>query len=102
KLAELQNRKGDKNEIPRNALMQGDEGKRDKPSPPGPLAMRDLTPKAAIDEVKEEKPREGLDKQEAGKGDLPMARVGQAGQRAVTPKMGGKVNLNLDNHMYDQ
>ncbi len=102
KLAELQDRKGAKNEIPRNAPMQGDEGKRDTPSPPGPLAMRDLTPKAAIDEVKEEKAREGLDKQEEGKGDLPMARVGQAGQRAVTPKMGGKVNLNLNHHMYDQ
>lgn len=102
KLAELQDRKGPKNELPRNAPMQGDEGKRETPSPPGPLAMRDLTPKAAIDEVKEEKAREGLDKQEEGKGDLPMARVGQAGQRAVTPKMGGKVNLNLNHHMYDQ
>lgn len=102
KLAELQNRNGAKNEIPRNAPMQGDEGKRETQTPPGPLAMRDLTPKAAIDEVKEEKAREGLDKQEEGKGDLPMARVGQAGQRAVTPKMGGKVNLNLNHHMYDQ
>ncbi|HEX9101392.1 MAG TPA: TonB C-terminal domain-containing protein, partial [Polyangia bacterium] len=102
KLAELQNRNGAKNELPRNAPMQGEEGKRETPSPPGPLAMRDLTPKAAIDEVKEQKAREGLDKQEEGKGDLPMARVGQAGQRAVTPKMGGKVNLNLNNHMYDQ
>src|SRR2546430_14661990 len=31
-----------------------------------------------------------------------MARVGQEGQRAVAPAMGGKVNLNLNHHMYDQ
>src|SRR6185312_5262237 len=33
---------------------------------------------------------------------LPMARVGHDGQRAVAPSMGGKVNLNLNHHMYDQ
>ncbi|MCA1662659.1 MAG: TonB C-terminal domain-containing protein [Myxococcales bacterium] len=104
KLAELQNRDGAKNEVVRNAPMQGEEGKREarEPTPPGPLAMRDLTPKAAIDPVHEEKPREGLDKQEQGKGELPMARVGHDGQRAVAPAMGGKVNLNLNHHMYDQ
>ncbi len=104
KLAELQNRQGAKNEIVRNSLMQGQEGKREarEQTPPGPLAMRDLTPKAAIDPVEAIKEREGLDKQEEGKGDLPMARVGRDGQRAVAPTMGGKVNLNLNNHMYDQ
>ncbi|MCU1278583.1 MAG: hypothetical protein JWM53_2129 [bacterium] len=104
KLAELQNRDGAKNEIVRSVPMQGDEGKREsrEPTPPGPLAMRDLKPKAAIDPVHEEKPREGLDKQEQGKGELPMARVGHDGQRAVAPAMGGKVNLNLNHHMYDQ
>jgi hypothetical protein len=104
KLAELQNRDGAKNEIVRSAPMQGEEGKREarEPTPPGPLAMRDLTPKAAIDKVAEQKQREGLDKQEEGKGDLPMARVGRDGQRAVAPTMGGKVNLNLNHHSYDQ
>jgi TonB family protein len=104
KVAELQDRKGQKNEIVRNAPMQGDEGKKEsrEKTPPGPLAMRDLTPKAAIDKVEEQKQREGLDKQETEKGDLPMARVGQEGQRQVAPKMGGKVNLNLNHHMYDQ
>ena len=104
KLAELQNRDGRKNEVVRNAPMQGEEGQKQsrEPTPPGPLAMRDLTPKAAIDKVEEQKPREGLDKQEEGKGDLPMARVGHDGQRAVAPTMGGKVNLNLNHHMYDQ
>jgi TonB family protein len=104
KLAELQNRDGAKNEIPRNAPMQGEEGKREsrEPTPPGPLSMRDLKPKAALDAVEEVKPREGLDKQERERGDLPMARVGRDGQRAVAPTMGGKVNLNLNHHMYDQ
>lgn len=106
KLAELQNRDGAKNEIPRNSLVQGQEGQakpREEPSPPGPLSMRDLKPKAAIDPVQEQKEREGLDKQEVGKGDLPMARVGRDEQRAVAPSMGApKVNLNLNHHMYDQ
>src|SRR3954453_4179166 len=104
KLAELQNRDGKKNEVVRSAPMQGEEGQRQshEPQPTGPLAMRDLTPKAAIDKVEEQKQREGLDKQEEGKGELPMARVGREGQRAVAPTMGGKVNLNLNHHMYDQ
>jgi hypothetical protein len=105
KLAELQNRNGAKNEIVRNAPMAGQEGKREPraPTPPGPLAMRDLTPKAAIDPVKAVTEREGLDKQEQeDKGDLPMARVGRDGERAVSPTMGSKVNLNLNHHMYDQ
>ena len=104
KLAELQNRDGAKNELPRNAPMQGQEGPREsrEQQPPGPLSMRDLKPRAAIDPVVEEKQREGLDKQEVGKGELPMARVGKDGQRAVAPTMGGKVNLNLNHHMYDQ
>jgi TonB family protein len=104
KLAELQNRDGAKNEIPRNAPMQGEEGKREsrEPTPPGPLSMRDLKPKAALEAVAEEKPREGLDRQERERGDLPMARVGRDGQRAVAPNMGGKVNLDLNHHMYDQ
>jgi hypothetical protein len=104
KLAELQNRDGAKNEVVRNAPLQGQEGQA-KPSPvqPGPLAMRNLTPKAAIDPVEAQKPREGLDKQEGAGGDLPMARVGRDGQRAVAPAMGAnKPNLTLDHHMYDQ
>ncbi|MDB4967482.1 MAG: hypothetical protein JWN44_3171 [Myxococcales bacterium] len=104
KLAELQNRDGNKNELPRNAPMQGQEGQREsrEPTPPGPLSMRDLTPKAAIDPVAAEKQHEGLDKQEKGPGELPMARVGRDQQRAVAPSKGGKVNLNLNHHMYDQ
>lgn len=105
KLAELQNRDGQKNQVVRSQAMQGEEGRKAsrEPAPPGPLAMRDLRPKAAIDPVEAQKEREGLDKQEPGKGDLPMARVGKDGQRAVAPRMGGpRVNLNLDNHMFDQ
>jgi hypothetical protein len=103
KLAELQNRDGAKNELPRNAPMQGQEGQRETPAPAGPLSMRDLTPKAAIDPVASEKAREGLDKQEKGPGELPMARTGRDQQRAVTASKGGpKVNLNIDHHMYDQ
>jgi TonB family protein len=104
KLAELQKRDGAKNEIPRNALTQGQQGQQThEPTPPSPLSMRNLTPKAAIDKVQEQKPREGLDKQERGPGELPMARVGREGQRAVAPSAGApKVNLNLNHHMYDQ
>ena len=77
--------------------MQGDEGKREsrEPTPPGPLAMRDLTPKAAIEQRSTSRSSaRALEQQEEGKGDLPMARVGRDGQRAVgaEPK-GGKVNL---------
>lgn len=104
KLAELQNRDGAKNEVVRNTPMRGEEGKREsrEPTPPGPLSMRDLKPKAALEAVEEVKQREGLDKQEAAGGDLPMARVGRDGQRAVAPTMGSKVNLNLNHHLYDQ
>jgi TonB family protein len=105
KLAELQNRDGAKNEVVRNAPLLGQEGqaKPQTQTPPGPLAMRNLTPRAAIDPVEAEKPREGLDKQEGAGGDLPMARVGHDGQRAVAPTMGAqRPNLNLNHHMYDQ
>ena len=103
KLAELQNRDGQKNQVVRSSEMQGQEGQaQPKEQPQGPLSMRDLTPKAAIDPTEAVKQREGLDKQEKGQGDLPMARVGVEGQRAVAPTMGSsKPNLNLNHHMYD-
>jgi TonB family protein len=105
KLAELQDRKGVKNEIVRSQQLAGQEGQNDnhEPKPPGPLSMRDLTPKAAIDPQQEVKQREGLDKQERElNGELPMARVGQAGERAVAASKGAKANLRLNNDAYDK
>jgi TonB family protein len=105
KLAELQDRKGVKNELVRSQQVAGQEGQADnhEPKPPGPLSMRDLTPKAAIDPQEEVKEREGLDKQEREKnGELPMARVGQAGERAVAASKGAHVNLRLNNNAYDR
>jgi TonB family protein len=105
KLAELQNRDGQKNEVVRNMPLAGQEGQAapHEPTPAGPLAMRNLTPKAAIDPVEAQKAREGLDKQEGPGGELPMARVGRDQQRAVAPTMGAnKPNLNLNHHMYDE
>jgi TonB family protein len=104
KLAELQNRDGQKNQVVRSSPMAGQEGKEQpkQNQPQGPLSMRDLTPKAAIDPTRAEKAREGLDKQEKEAGELPMARVGKEGQRAVAPTMGSKANLQLNHHLFDE
>jgi TonB family protein len=104
KLAELQNRDGKPNEVVRSSPMAGQEGKEapKQNQPQGPLSMRDLTPKAAIDPTEAQKSREGLDKQEKAAGELPMARVGKEGQRAVAPTMGSKANLQLNHHMFDE
>jgi TonB family protein len=103
KIAELENHDGPKNSLPRSSPMRGDEGDRveHKAPKPGPLAMRDLTPRAAIDPVVGQKPREGLDKQENEPGSLPMARVGQDADRGRVAQKGGHVNLKLDHHNYD-
>jgi TonB family protein len=105
KLAELQDRKGAKNEIVRSQQLAGQEGQSDnhEPKPPGPLSMRDLTPRAAIDPQQEVKEREGLDKQEREQnGELPMARVGREGERAVAASKGAKTNLRLNHDAYDR
>ncbi|HWE27114.1 MAG TPA: TonB family protein, partial [Polyangia bacterium] len=104
KLAELQNRDGQKNQVVRSSPMAGQEGQAapKEAQPQGPLSMRDLTPKAAIDPTEAQKEREGLDKQEKEQGDLPMARVGKEGQRAVAATMGAKANLRLNNHTFDE
>src|SRR5262249_20350875 len=67
---------------------------------PGPLAMRDLVPKA-IDQPSSPQKREGLEQQEEGDGPLPMARAGSAEERGAAQKKGGKVKLSLDHHDYD-
>ncbi len=103
KIAELENHQGPEKTMPRSSPMHGKEGLAQKNSsePVGPLSMRDLKPKAVIDPAKGPTPREGLDKQEEGVGPLPMARVGQDQSRAQAQRKGGKANLQLDHHMYD-
>jgi TonB family protein len=102
KVAELENHQGEKNTLPRSAPMRGDEGQSQNPEKPGPLSMRNLTPRA-IEQAEQQKLREGVEVQEKEAGDLPMARVGRDGERGQTgeSKKGGKVKLTLDSHNYD-
>jgi TonB family protein len=103
KIAELENHQGEKNALPRSSTMRGEEGQSQEAQQPGPLSMRNLTPRS-IEQRAGEKPREGLEVQQPGAGDLPMARVGRDGERAVTgqqQKGGNKVKLTLDHHNYD-
>jgi TonB family protein len=102
KIAELENHQGQKNTMPRSSPMRGDEGHSTEPAQPGPLSMRNLTPRA-IEQRDGQKPREGLEVQEREAGDLPMARVGRDGERGQTgeSKKGGKVKLTLDHFNYD-
>jgi TonB family protein len=102
KIAELENREAPKNNLPRSAPMRGEEGTSTQPQKPGPLSMRNLTPRA-IEQKPGDKPREGVELQQHGAGDMPMARVGRDGERARTGEQhkGGKVKLQLDHHNYD-
>ena len=45
--------------------------------------------------------REGVEQQEKGPGDLPMARIGHDAVRGQAGQKGGKVKLTLDHHNYD-
>jgi TonB family protein len=101
KIAELENHKGAEKTMPRSAPMRGQEGTSTEPSRPGPLSMRDLTPRSAVNG---QKPRQGLELQEPGGGDLPMARIGRDAERGAVAHdklKGGKVNLKLSNENYD-
>jgi TonB family protein len=102
KIAELENHQGQKNTMPRSSPMRGDEGQSMEAQKPGPLSMRNLTPRA-IDQREAQKTREGVEIQEPGRGDLPMARIGRDGERGQTgdAKKGGRVHLSLDHHNYD-
>jgi TonB family protein len=100
KIAELENKRG--TDLPREAPQQGKEGQSQDPRErkPGPLAMRNLIPRAT--ERNEVQQREGVERQEREAGELPMQRKGQDGQRAGASKKGGdKPQLTLDHHAYD-
>jgi TonB family protein len=104
KVAELEDRAGPEKTMPRSAPRQGDEGTRVQKAPPkpGPLSMRDLTPRST-EQKAGQKPREGLEQQESESGTLPMARVGRDGERGHAAQKGGaQVKLNLDHHLYDR
>jgi TonB family protein len=99
KIAQLENHKG--TDLPREAPQQGKEGQSADPrqQKPGPLSMRNLVPRNS--ERAEVQQREGLEQQEREHGELAMQRKGQDGQRGGAMKKGGKVNLQLDHHAFD-
>jgi len=103
KIAELENKAGPDKTMPRSAPRHGDEGTSTENQKPGPLSMRDLTPKSAVKPVAGEKAREGVEMQEQGAGDLPMARVGRDAVRGHAAQKGGvSFDRALTHHMYDE
>jgi TonB family protein len=102
KIAELENRAGPDKTMPRSAPRVGDEGTSTEHQKPGPLSMRDLTPKSAVKAVDGQKAREGVEQQEQGAGELPMARIGRDSVRGHAAQKGGQpLDHALDHHMYD-
>ncbi|HEX2573286.1 MAG TPA: energy transducer TonB [Polyangia bacterium] len=104
KVAELEDRKGRPDLLPRGAPKQpGESGEAQRKSGPGKLSMRDLTPRA-IEQKALGKPREGVELSEQGEGPLPLARVGDGGERARAAAKGGKKGYNflLDPTAYDR
>ena len=99
KIAELENKTG--TDLPRSSLQKGTEGISEDPrqQKPGPLAMRNLMPRT--DQRAEVQQRDGVERQELAAGELPMQRKGLDGERGGANKKGGKVNLSIDHHMYD-
>jgi TonB family protein len=101
KVAELENHQGADKTLPRSSPMQGEEGTSTEPQKPGPLSMRDLTPRSAVRAVEGQRAREGVEQQEQGAGNLPMARIGRDSVRGHAAQKGGQANLRLDHHNYD-
>ena len=104
KVAELEDRKGRPDLLPRGAPKPaGEAGEAQRKPGPGKLSMRDLTPRA-IEQKAPGKPREGVELSEQGEGSLPLARVGDGGERARAAAKGGKkgYNLLLDPTAYDR
>ena len=99
KIAELENHQG--TDLARSSPMRGEEGSAHDAERPGPLSMRNLTPRSAVESTPGQKAREGVELQEPGPGDLPMARVGHDGARGHAAQKGGKVKLTLDSHDFD-
>ncbi len=100
KIAELENKQG--KDLAREAPQHGKEGESQDPrtQKPGPLAMRNLIPRAT--ERNEVQQRDGVERQERDAGELPMQRKGLDGQRAGATKKGGaQPKLTLDHHAYD-
>lgn len=99
KIAELENHRGI--DLARSSPKQGQEGEASEPEKPGPLSMRNLTPRSAEESKPGEQAREGVEMQEPGPGDLPMARVGHDAVRGHAAQKGGHIKLTLDSHDYD-
>ncbi|MEO6952113.1 MAG: hypothetical protein ABI321_09885, partial [Polyangia bacterium] len=99
KIAELENKTGQ--DLARSSPQKGTEGMSEDPrqQKPGPLAMRNLMPRN--DQRAEVQQRDGVERQEVAAGELPMQRKGLDGERGGASKKGGKVNLAIDHHMYD-
>ncbi len=104
KIAELENHQGPDKSMPRSSPMQGEEGTKADHSPqkPGPLSMRDLTPRSSVKARDGQREREGVEVQESESGNLPMARIGRDAERGHAAQKGGQhVKLSLDHHQYD-
>jgi TonB family protein len=102
KIAELQDRAGNEKILPRGGPKPGAEGKSpDDKQKPGALSMRDLTPRSQVEAKPAERKREGVEMQETGAGDLPMARIGRDQDRSRSAPQGTKLKLNLNHHDYD-
>ena len=105
KIAELEDRKGKQDILPRGVPKSGEEGKSvDKPrTERGKLAMRDLVPRAVEQKQVLGKSREGVELSEEGVGALPLARVGDGGERQRAAQKGAaRPNLQLDGASYDR
>jgi TonB family protein len=103
KIAELENKAGPDKTMPRSSPRQGEEGQSTEPQKQGPLSMRDLTPRSEVKAVDGQKPREGVEQQEQGAGELPMARIGRDAVRGHAGQQKGGTHFDhaIDNHMYD-
>jgi outer membrane biosynthesis protein TonB len=95
KIAELEDRKGRPDLLPRGAPKPAGEASKTQPKPgPGKLSMRNLTPRA-IEQQTPGKTREGVELSEQGEGPLPLARVGDGGERSRAAAKGSKKGYNL-------
>lgn len=104
KIAELQKRAGEENQVVRGRPRAGDAGSAPR-SAPGKLSMRGLSPAApmAVEQRgPSQRPREGVELSDPAPGPLAAARQGNAGERVGARARGERPNLHLDATAYDR
>ncbi len=102
KIAELENRAGIEKNVVRSPALTGQEGQGSSPERPGLSVDARSDAARALTQTEQQALRDGVEQQESEAGELPMARVGKDGQRAVTAQREiPSANLNLTHHQFD-